>query len=172
MRHHRLQTSFVWLLLALLALFLLAACGGGGSASGGEAAEGAQSAVVPTMPPARFTAVAQQSALTHTVTLTATMTVSAAVAGEEAASVPAAPPEVLERGARSYVRNKCGDCHGAQGEGVAGKGKAIVDLMLSEKEFERMLRTGGGLGNSHIFGPSAVSPAGMSALFAFVQSFE
>ncbi|RIK37745.1 MAG: hypothetical protein DCC55_23305, partial [Chloroflexi bacterium] len=78
----------------------------------------------------------------------------------------------LERGARSYERNQCGSCHGERGEGVEGKGAAIAGTTLSEREFENLLRTGGGLGNTHIFGPSAISPAGMSALYAYVQSLQ
>lgn len=146
-------------------LMAVAACGGGGGATGSPAAT---SAPVPTMPPARFTAVAQQSITqTSTVTMTAAITDAQPVADE----APTAAVD-LERGARAYERNGCGDCHGAQGEGIAGQGKAIAGTSLSETEFNSILRTGGGLGNTHIFGPQAVSPAGMSILYAYVQSLE
>ena len=146
-------------------------CGGGGSGDAGRTA--ATAAPVPTMPPARFTAVAQQSITrTATITTTATLTTAAMTATQSSASEAPAVTVDLERGARAYERNKCGDCHGAQGEGVAGQGKAIAGTSLSEAEFTSILRTGGGLGNTHIFGPQAVSPAGMSILYAYVQSLE
>jgi mono/diheme cytochrome c family protein len=111
--------------------------------------------------------VAEQKTFSETTPLTTTSQVSEAVT-----AAPAAAAADLERGARSYDKNKCADCHGAQGEGVAGKGKAIAGTSLSAGEFDRILRTGGGLGNSHIFGPSAVSPTGMGALYAYVQSLK
>ena len=159
------------LLLVGLVLFVVAGCGGGASSE--SSTGGDQAVAVPTMPPAKFTAVAEQrtfsqtTSLTTTTPLTTTTQVSAAVA-----AAPAANAADLERGARSYAKNKCADCHGAQGEGVAGKGKAIAGATLSAAEFERVLRTGGGLGNSHIFGPSAISPTGMGALYAYVQSLK
>jgi mono/diheme cytochrome c family protein len=162
-------------LIVALALLVLAACGGGGSSS---QTRGETTEAVPTMPPARFTAVAEQSVLTRTATLTATATLTEPLAEtrtetttEEGAAVPVAAAD-LERGARSYERNKCADCHGAQGEGIAGKGQAIAGTALSEEAFTNLLRTGGGLGNMHIFGPSAVSPAGMGALYTYVQSLK
>lgn len=146
-------------------LMTVVGCGGGGSRDTGSTA--ATAAPVPTMPPARFTAVAQQS-ITRTATLTTTALTETQTSANEAPAVTVD----LERGARAYERNKCGDCHGAQGEGVAGQGKAIAGTSLSEAEFTSILRTGGGLGNTHIFGPQAVSPAGMSILYAYVQSLE
>jgi len=87
----------------------------------------------------------------------------------ETQSVVAVAPD-LERGARAYAKNKCADCHGAAGEGVADKGNAIASTTLTLDEFEDVLRTGGDLGNSHIFGTSAVSPSGMAILYQYVQS--
>jgi mono/diheme cytochrome c family protein len=151
-------------------LVLGVACGGGGtddSASGNTAVE----AVVPTMPSARFTAVSSQSVLTATVAVAAnagaTTTVTTTVAGADN-STPV--NQDLERGARSYARNNCASCHGEQGEGVADKGAAITAMTLTLPEFDTLLRTGGGLGAEHIFGPSAISPGGMATLYAYVQS--
>ena len=134
-------------------LLLSAACGGRGE-SGGTAVE----AVVPTMPPAQFTAVSSQGTFTETVAIT-----------ETAATSGVANPD-LERGARSYAKNNCAQCHGEQGEGVSGKGEAIAGTTLALNEFDTLLRTGGGLGTEHIFGPSAVSPTGMEFLYEYVKS--
>lgn len=166
-------------------LLITAACGGGNESTGRTAVEVA----VPTMPPARFTAVANQNTLpntasaatistttisTTTVSITTTSEVSETIpAGTTAAdSAPVDTPEAadLERGARSYAKNNCAACHGEQGKGVADKGGAIGDTALSLQEFDYFLRTGGGLGAEHIFGPSAVSPGGMAYLHAYVQS--
>ncbi|MEZ4868707.1 MAG: c-type cytochrome [Caldilineaceae bacterium] len=110
------------------------------------------------MPAGNFTAVGQQSILTDTETLTQTSSTTTTVAAD------------LTRGEAAYTKNKCNECHGAQGEGVADQGKAIAGTTLTFEEFDAVLRTGGGLGNSHIFGRSAVSPSGMEALYAYVQS--
>jgi mono/diheme cytochrome c family protein len=173
--HHHLGHRYGGLALILFVLTLfLVACGG--SSSNSNSSTGAQAPrAVPTMPRARFTAVAEQSVLTRTgsltptATLTATAEVTASTATTSAASA-AVDPAILERGARAYERNECATCHGEQGEGVAGQAGAIAGTTLSETEFTDVLRTGGGLGNSHIFGPSAISPGGMSALYAYVQS--
>jgi mono/diheme cytochrome c family protein len=160
------------LCLYLLTL-LLAACGGGATTSNdgaGESADSFSAPAVPTMPPARFTAVGQQSVMTQTVAVTTTAPVT--VAAVITADAPAAGSAELTRGANSYARNNCAECHGETGEGVGGKGKAIAGTTLTESEFTNLLRTGGGLGNTHIFGPSAVSPGGMTALYAYVQSLQ
>jgi mono/diheme cytochrome c family protein len=112
------------------------------------------------MPAARFTAVAQ-TAFTSTVPITATVTATETVASAD-----------LERGARIYANRQCGDCHGAQGEGVPGKGSALAGLTLSEGEFTDVLRTGGNgsLGPDHLYGPNAISPSGMQALYQWLRS--
>ena len=48
--------------------------------------------------------------------------------------------------------------------------KAIGGTTLVADQFDIFLRTGGGLGDSHIFGPSAISPGGMATLYAYVKS--
>ena len=79
----------------------------------------------------------------------------------------------LERGKRIYEANECGSCHGAQGEGVEGEAGGLAGTQLTEQEFDDILRTGGKgeLGNEHLYGPQAVSPSGMTALYAYVKSF-
>lgn len=160
------------LLLLFILLVLLVACGRNRETAAGDAVSGSQSAsaermAAPTMPSGQFTAVGEQSILTDTATLTET-TPSTATAQTAQSSGAAAPD--LARGEAAYTKNNCGDCHGANGEGVADKGNAIVGTTISFEEFDAVLRTGGGLGNTHIFGRSAVSPSGMEALYAYVQS--
>jgi mono/diheme cytochrome c family protein len=157
-------------MILALSLVLFVACGGddepsttaSGSAESGQSAPTATEAPdAPTMPAGNFTSVGEQSILTDTANLTQTQTITTS-----------APPVDLAVGQRAYERNKCGDCHGAQGEGVADKGNAIVGAQLTLEEFDEILRTGADIGNSHIFGRSAISPTGMEALYAYVQSLK
>lgn len=155
---------WMWFFAIMTAATLVAACGGGGSSgdnAGDSVASGGQP-VVPTMPPAQFTAVAQQS-VTNTVAITATRVVTQSAQPDA---------QVLQRGGVIYINRKCGDCHGAQGEGLADKGPALIGTTLTLQEFENVLRTGGmgELGPDHIYGSSAISPTGMQALYAWVQS--
>lgn len=150
--------------LLIMAMWLLIACGGQQSGDDASSAAGA-APVVPTMPSGQFKAVGEQNVITSTTALTTT-----AQTTQTAAS--AAATADLARGEAAYVKNKCGDCHGAAGEGVTDKGNALIDMTLSFEEFDKLLRTGGGLGNTHIFGRSAVSPSGMEALYAYTQAFE
>ncbi len=76
----------------------------------------------------------------------------------------------LERGARVYANENCAECHGAEGEGVEGKGSAIAGISLSESEFSDLMRTGRGIGPDHLYGPNAISPGGLTALHAWLQS--
>jgi mono/diheme cytochrome c family protein len=161
--------SQVVFILAVFMSLLLAACGGnnassssGGSTDSSSSSSNSDQPLVATMPPAQFTAVANQS-----VTTTNVVTASQAVTAPESTQASAAD---LERGARAYTKNKCNECHGEKGEGVAGKGKALAGTALALDKFDNFLRTGGGQGNSHIFGPSALSPTGMQALYAYVKS--
>ena len=96
-------------------------------------------------------------------------------AEEEATSTPEPTPEVdLSRGERIYGNKGCGECHGEQLKGVADKGEKLTGSPLTEAEFTDILRTGGQgeLGNDHLYGPQAISPSGMEALYAYVKSFQ
>ncbi|MBX3000425.1 MAG: cytochrome c [Caldilineaceae bacterium] len=149
-----------WIIPASLIVLLLAACGSQTAQSPDTVP--ASLRPVATMPPARFTAVSAQNTFTETVRSTPTSAVSVS---------DAAPAPDLSRGATVY-NNRCASCHGDQGQGVAGRAEPITEFELSYSEFEALLRTGGSgrLGNEHLFGPSAVSPSGMQALYAYVQS--
>jgi mono/diheme cytochrome c family protein len=154
-----------WFLPSLVLILLLTACGGDAPAQQSEAAPASLRAA-PTMPPARFTPVAQQQFVDRSPTVAAASTESEATPTLAAAAGPD-----LTRGATVY-QNRCASCHGEQGEGVADKGNALTNVELSSSEFDTLLRTGGSgrLGPDHLFGPNAISPSGMEALYAFVQS--
>lgn len=163
-RNDPLQPRYVFVAI-IIGLILLTACSR--SQSGGSpdvvpsAADTAPAA--PTMPSGNFTAVGEQSILSDTARLTQTA---------QTTQTTSATAADLTRGEAAYTKNKCGDCHGVNGEGVTDKGGALAGMTLSLAEFDAVLRTGGGLGNTHIFGRSAVSPSGMEALYAYVQSLE
>lgn len=150
-----------WIIVALSLVTLVGAACGGRSSGGNTAAEAAPTVAPLPVPTKNFEAVGQLTVLTNTTTVTQSgATTQTAATGAD-----------LSRGEAAYTKNKCGDCHGAKGEGVADKGNAIAGTTLSLEEFDKVLRTGGGLGNTHIFGRSAVSPSGMEALYAYVQAF-
>lgn len=89
--------------------------------------------------------------------------------GDQSQATPAAN---LSQGERIYNNKKCGDCHGDQGQGVEDKGKGVAGMSLSEAEFTDIMRTGGKgkLGSDHLYGPQAISPSGMTALYAYIKS--
>jgi mono/diheme cytochrome c family protein len=156
------STSVKWprLLSLILLAIVLVACGGDSGDPSAASVPRPTNQPVPTMPAARFTAVAQQ--------------VYTDTASSIAVGTPAVTPTAsvdLTRGQTIY-NNRCADCHGPQGEGVADKGSALTGLTLTSTEFDNVVRTGksGELGTEHVFGPSAVSPSGLSVLYAFVQS--
>lgn len=160
MRREVFVWKWAWVCASIAILVLVAACGRNDST--GDTSSGGGPVVVATMPAAKFTAVAQQSSggsivLTQTTALTQTVTADA---------------QTIERGATIYVNRKCVDCHGPQGEGVAEKGAALAATKLTLQEFTNTLRTGGmgELGPDHLYGPSAVSPGGVEAVYAWLQS--
>lgn len=163
-------------ILLFIVLLLVVACGrnrDAGDASGSQSPS-ADRLAAPTMPAGQFVAVGEQSVLTGTANLTETIptTQTAQITGtaQITQSGNAATTADLTRGETAYIKNKCGDCHGAKGEGVTDKGGPVAGTTIAFAEFDKVLRTGGGLGNTHIFGRSAVSPSGMEALYAYVQS--
>ncbi len=164
------KISIGFLLVLLVVLFV--ACGGNESTSSttgsndtaSTASGDAQAIPTPTQPVGNFQAVGEQSILTDTASLTSTT--------QTTASSSTSSSTASDLGQRSYAKNKCNECHGEKGEGVADKGKAIAGTSLSAESFDNVLRTGGGLGNSHIYGRSAISPTGMEALYAYVQGLK
>lgn len=152
-----LHRSTISLIFFLLFIALIAGCGG----SSGESAAVNTPQVVATMPPARFTAVAEQSAAQT----------SGVAPKAESLSTPTVDASI-SRGGTIYKNKKCGDCHGPQGEGVTDKGKALAGTALTFQAFETVLRTGGqgALGPDHLYGQSSISPSGVNTLYAFVAS--
>lgn len=156
-------------------LALLAGCGGdqgeeaaGGAASSTEAG-GESGRVDPTPLTARF---AQPTTIISITTSSAVTETGESTDGAGTPEPAAASAEDLERGANLFASKGCAECHGAQGEGVEGKGAGLAGTQLTEAEFEDVLRTGakGELGNDHIYGPSALSPGGLKAMYAWIQS--
>ena len=156
---------FQWpILLAMMALmFMLGACGGS-SSGGGSSAPAATKVAVPTMPVANF---AQPTTMID-------VKASAGVTQTAPTGTPDATPTQaeLDLGARLYQEKGCGDCHGAQAEGVSSKGSALAGTKLSASQFDDVMRTGdkGKLGVDHIYGPNAISPEGMRAIHAWLVS--
>jgi mono/diheme cytochrome c family protein len=154
---HSLNIALVLLLMSLL----LSACGRSSSAGG---------------PVAKSTLLAATPISTHVFKQPTTIIKEEAVAEKvetpEAATPEAAAPEDLARGERTYTNKSCGDCHGAQGEGVEGKGSKLAGTAVTEQAFTDFLRTGGAVGNSHLYGPQSISPSGMEALYLYVKSFQ
>jgi mono/diheme cytochrome c family protein len=90
-----------------------------------------------------------------------------------ATATPAsADDKLIARGQGIYERRECGQCHGDNAEGVPDKGARLAGTSLTEAEFKDVLRTGGKgeLGNEHIYGITAISESGISAVYAFLQS--
>jgi mono/diheme cytochrome c family protein len=167
----------VWLgLLAAtitLAQFAVAGCGGRANSNeqGGSAAQSGQAA--PTALSARFAMPTTMITLTPSdgITTTETMTESEEAAAEATDTPePATPAGDLARGENLYATKGCGECHGPAGEGVEGAGAAVAGTSLTFDEFEDLLRTGGGIGPDHLFGTSSISPSGLAALHAWLQS--
>ncbi len=136
--------------LCLLSL-LLAGC------TGSTSSEPVQVLPTPTMPVARFTAVAGE------------LNEAAVVATQEQSQAAAAVTTGdLEAGQRVYA-NRCAECHGANRQGTA-EGRALTTLDMTADEFLRLLRTGGELGNDHLFGPTKISNPGIESLFAYLTT--
>lgn len=146
------------LILVCIAAMLLAGCGGANGSNTGEDGQTESTRRrgenVPTMPAANFTSVGAQSGLTETTSL--------ATPEPTAAEGPD-----LTLGERVYT-NRCAECHGAAAEG--GSASALAGLTMDESTFEDLLRTGGNIGPSHLFGTRAVSENGLFAIHAWLQS--
>jgi mono/diheme cytochrome c family protein len=73
---------------------------------------------------------------------------------------------------KTIYEKRCAACHGPDGAGIEGKGKKIAGIQLDAAGFTNVLRTAdnGRLGQSHIFGPGAISPNGVENLRLYLQS--
>lgn len=116
-------------------------------------------AVDPTEPPALATAAAARAAATEAV----------------AAEAVALDPTAVARGQGRWEALECASCHGENGEGGAGEidgteAPALIDMELSEDEFIDWLRSGGTLGNDHLYSTDRLSDSGSRNLYQFVLS--
>ncbi len=145
-----LRYSLALCLLCLLGA-LLASC------TGGTSSEPAQVLPTPTMPVARFTAVAGEM-----------NEVAAEDTKEQIQATVVAIQGDTEAGQRVYA-NRCAECHGAEQQGTADGG-ALTTLDMTADEFLIFLRTGGELGNEHLFGPTKISNPGIESLFAYLSA--
>jgi mono/diheme cytochrome c family protein len=95
---------------------------------------------------------------------------TALAASTAAQTTPTPDAGRIALGSRVYTMLECGGCHGEKGAGVAGKGAALVPLTLTEGEFITVLRTGGSVGNDHLFASNRLSTTGGKALYLYVVS--
>ena len=178
-KHATLTPKFAIILMLIVCTVVFAACGGNSNSTGSGSGDNAAAAssdnsapAVPTMPiPKENFKAHAENQITQTISVSSTQPASQTQAATTTTTTTSASADDLARGSRSYAKNKCADCHGDKGEVVAGKTtKAIGGTTLAEDQFDQFLRTGGGLGDTHIFGPSAISPGGMQALYEYVKS--
>ena len=80
-------------------------------------------------------------------------------------------PVKVERGLGRYEALECATCHGEQGEGT-DDGSALVGYSASESEFVDFMRTGGELGNDHLYSSSTLSNSGIGNLYQYLISLE
>lgn len=173
--------------LLLVVVLLLAACGGRGRGgdSGESGTSGRAEPAVPTMPAAQFAqpttmiTVAPSDAVTATAPAEVASTeVATATTATETPSAATATPAATggeltaqqARGQELYTTRKCGQCHGANAEGVPDKGSAVAGTTLSLEAFTDLIRTGGEIGPDHLFGPMTISPSGVTAIHAWLQA--
>src|SRR6266851_1807965 len=138
-------------LIALPALLILAACGNTGPTA----------TPLPTVTPfPTYGYVPPTEA-----PIVVTMGEATATAG----SSQALDPQAIEAGKGRYVFLQCGSCHGDDAKGT-DKGPALVGTKLTQDEFVNILRTGGKLGNAHLFSTNRLSDAGGKNLYVYILS--
>jgi mono/diheme cytochrome c family protein len=143
----------------ILAALALAGCG-----------QGAEPTPRPTSTPLpRFEQV-------HTPTEPAVIATAVATAtARSSQNTVALDPTAIARGQDNWRRLECASCHGENGEGGAGsigdrEAPPLTGLTLTEDEFIDWLRTGGTLGNDHLFSTDRLSDRGGRNLYQFVLS--
>jgi mono/diheme cytochrome c family protein len=143
--------------LLLLCIVILALAGCGGGAASNAPTPLPSSTPIPTfqfIPPTEPAAIATAAASTEEV---------------GTAEAVALDPEMVERGRDRYVVLECGSCHGENGEGTE-EGSALAGTTLSEADFITYLRTGGDIGNDHLYSTDRLSERGGRNLYAYVLS--
>lgn len=85
------------------------------------------------------------------------------------AQTVALDPETVERGKGRWDALECASCHGENGEGT-DDGPALAGTTLTEREFVDFLRTGGTIGNDHLYSTNRLSTGGVANLYQYVLS--
>lgn len=166
-----MSLQILLLLLVILSLGLAAGCGGGGGGGGGAAPAATatpEEKATAEEEPTRITDVPPPA--THVFEQPTTIIETKATPGATTATPASADAKLIERGKGIYEKKGCGECHGASGEGVSDKGPKLAGTSLTETELDDVLRTGGKVGNEHIYGINAISRSGIKAVYAFLQS--
>jgi len=94
---------------------------------------------------------------------------AAATAAATTVSTQALDPERVALGKGRYEALDCGSCHGADAKGTS-KGKTLVPNKLTEAQFIDFLRSGGKLGNEHLFSTNRLSETGGKNLYLYIAS--
>ncbi len=96
-------------------------------------------------------------------------TVAAATPALTQESVAVDPTDIAH-GENRYTALGCDSCHGADGKGNGDKGPALVPMTLDETDFMTVLRTGGKLGNAHLFASNRLSDDFAHYLYEYLKS--
>src|SRR5262249_14452655 len=80
-------------------------------------------------------------------------------------------PDTIALGKSRYEALDCGSCHGVDGKGT-DNGPALAGTKLSEDDFINMLRSGGKLGNKHLFSTDRLSESGGKNLYVYILSLD
>jgi mono/diheme cytochrome c family protein len=99
--------------------------------------------------------------------------VATSAAADDSEATP--NPTAVARGLGSWERLECASCHGENGEGGADEidgtpAPSLLEVALSEDEFIDWLRTGGTLGNDHLFSTDRLSDNGGKNLYQYILS--
>jgi mono/diheme cytochrome c family protein len=91
------------------------------------------------------------------------------VAVANVSATQAFDPDLVAAGKNRYDALDCGSCHGADAKGTS-KGKALIPTQLTQAQFIDFLRTGGKLGNAHLYSTNRLSDTGSKNLYLYIQS--
>lgn len=80
-------------------------------------------------------------------------------------------PTAVARGKDRWDALECASCHGENGEGT-DNGPALAGTTQTEREFVDFLRTGGTIGNEHLYSTNRLSTGGIANLYQYVLSLE
>ena len=136
-----------------LFLLLLTACG-----SGAKSATAVPQVTPTAFPTYQFVAPTEAPIVLTVVAETATVSGNVAL-----------DPEKVDLGKGRYTALDCGSCHGDKAQGT-DKGSALVGTKLTQDQFIDFLRTGGKLGNAHLYATNRLSDAGGKNLYLYIVS--